>query len=144
MVMTTRHNRRRKRVVTSCPNCDQRLWRVNSERHFLFASNTEQIRGMTGITRKKALILNSQQATFVDRRRWLEEFFCTDHGHLWLLLIQDEEGNITASVPDANVWLQTTGTIDPRKPNPSVSEYTFRCSRGASQRLVQSSPASDL
>jgi hypothetical protein len=135
--MTERRNRRRKRVTANCPECDQRLWRLNSERHYLFASGARQMQELSGLTRKKAILFNSQTPTFVDRRQWLEEFFCRDHGHQWLLLKQDEEGFVSATIPDANVWNQTTGTIDPRKPNPSVSEFTFRASRRASPNLVQ-------
>ncbi|WP_218081336.1 hypothetical protein [Anthocerotibacter panamensis] len=134
--MTERRNRRRKRVLTYCPTCDERLWRVNSERHYLFASGHQQVQELAGITRKKALLLTCQRPTFVDRRSWLEEFFCATHGHIWLLLKQGEDGYVTATIPDPHVWEQTTGTIDPRKPNPSVSEYTFRASRRASCSLA--------
>jgi hypothetical protein len=134
--MAERRNRRRKRVVADCPTCEERLWRVNSERHYLFASGARQMQELSGLTRKKAVLLNCQTHTFVDRRQWLEEFYCNEHGHMWLLLKQDDEGFVSATIPDGNIWSQTTGTIDPRKPNPSVSEFTFRMSRGASLGLA--------
>jgi hypothetical protein len=135
--MAERRNRRRKRVLTYCSVCAARLWRINSDRHYLFANSSAEIRQLSGMTRKKAAMFTQQSNTFVDRHRWLEEFFCTDHGPLWLLLEQDADGSINTSVPDPKIWEQTTGTIDPRKPNPSVSEFTFRMSRRAAPNLGQ-------
>jgi len=128
--MSERKNRRRKRVSAHCPTCQHLLWRQNSQRYYLFASGINQIQQLTGFSRKKASIFANQNPVFIDRRRWLEEFFCIEHGSIWLLLTQDSDHNVRATIPDDRVWEQTTGTVDPRKPNPSVSEYTFRSSRG--------------
>lgn len=139
--MSERKNRRRKRVCAHCPTCQDLLWRQNSERYYLFALGTNQIQQLTGFSRKKASIYASQNPVFIDRKRWLEEFFCIEHGSIWLLLTQDEDHRVQASIPDPRVWEQTTGTIDPRKPNPSVSEYTFRASRGAKVTSVERKPS---
>ena len=65
----------------------------------------------------------------VDRSTWLEEFFCQVDGKMWLKVSKDLDGTITTQVADQKHWKQSTKTIDPNKPNPSVSEFTYRMSR---------------
>ncbi len=65
----------------------------------------------------------------VDRASWLEEFFCEQDGKMWLHLTKQEEGNIVMKIANEHHWKRSTRMIDPTKPNPSVSEFTYRMSR---------------
>lgn len=128
--MPRNRNRSANRLEIPCPECDQRLWRGSGQKHFIFASNVEQTRALTGTTRKKAVLLHSQVATWVDRSHWIEAFFCPDHGQIWIACSRQLDGQVVGEVASVELWQQTTGTLDPTKPNPSVSEFTHRNSRG--------------
>ncbi len=123
-------------LLVTCPHqgCCQPLRRLNSVRHHVFAEGVEEIMASGQYTRKKA-IFTAQLGQVVNRRFWLEEFFCYNHGRLWLAVHRSPEGKHTVSLPATRLWQRTTGTIDPDHPNPSVSEYTRRMSRGASVDL---------
>ena len=127
--MTRKRNRPANRVEIDCPNCDMRLWRGCGQKHYIFSSNAEQTRALTGLTRKKAALMHMTTNTWVDRSRWIESFFCTDHGQVWIICTRDDEGRVTGEAAPPRLWQQTTGTIDPTRPNPSVSEFTYRSSR---------------
>jgi hypothetical protein len=128
--MTRTRNRSANRLEIPCPECAQRLWRGCGQKHFIFASNVEQTRALTKTTRKKAILLHSQVDTWVDRSHWIEAFFCSDHGQIWIACVRQADGQVVGEIAPAKLWQQTTGTLDPTKPNPSVSEFTHRSSRG--------------
>ncbi|MBW4698998.1 MAG: hypothetical protein KME03_14075 [Aphanocapsa lilacina HA4352-LM1] len=130
--MARKRNRSLNRVEVDCPSCGERLWRGCGQKHHLFSSSAEQTRELTGITRKKAVLLHTDTTTWVDRSRWIEAFFCPDHGQVWIICTRGDDGQVTGEVAPSRLWLQTTGTIDPSKPNPSVSEFTYRMSRRSS------------
>jgi hypothetical protein len=48
---------------------------------------------------------------------------------MWLHLTKQEEGNIVMKIANEHHWKRSTRMIDPTKPNPSVSEFTYRMSR---------------
>lgn len=48
---------------------------------------------------------------------------------MWLKVSKDLDETITTQVAEQKHWKQSTNTIDPNKPNPSVSEFTYRMSR---------------
>jgi hypothetical protein len=104
------------------------LFRLGSTKHFLFYKNAEEISNNIGLHIKKAKLLASQ-GLFTDRSSWLEEFFCSQHGNLWLVIQTNAKGYLTTRFAEANDWKKTTGTIDPTIANPSVSEFTYRMSR---------------
>jgi hypothetical protein len=123
-------NKRSKRAHIQkfhCPYCESRLWRLGGQRHFLYYSNATEILQNLDVTRKRATLIATQGA-YIDRLKWIEEFFCGEHGKLWLRLHQKEEGLISKLASDED-WKSSTGTIDPNAPNPSVSEFTYRMSR---------------
>ncbi len=123
-------------VLAPCPhpNCPHPLRRLNSQRHYVFAEGIEDLMAVYGHSRKKAALL-AQAGQVVSRRLWLEEFFCYQHGRMWLAVHCSEEGKHTVSLPATRLWQRTTGTLDPEHPNPSVGEYTRRMSRCASLDL---------
>jgi hypothetical protein len=124
-------NKRSKRAHIQkfhCPYCEGRLWRLGGPRHFLYYSNAAEILKNLDVTRKRATLIATQGA-YIDRLTWIEEFFCGDHGKLWLRLHQKEEGLISFKLASDEDWKSSTGTIDPNAPNPSVSEFTYRMSR---------------
>ena len=124
-------NKRSKRAHIQkfcCPYCESRLWRLGGQRHYLYYSNAAEILTNLDVSRKKAALIAAQGA-YIDRLKWIEEFFCEDHGKLWLRLHQNEEGLISSKLAGDEDWKSSTGTIDPSTPNPSVSEFTYRMSR---------------
>ncbi len=59
---------------------------------------------------------------FVDRDRWIEEFFCPEDGKMWLLISRQKDGSLTQTLATEQDWQKTGKTIDPQTINPSVSE----------------------
>ena len=124
-------NKRSSRRYTKrffCPYCQQRLWRSGNSKHYLYYENAEEIRKNTGITLKKAKLLSLQSATYLDRNKWIESFCCSSHGMMWLS-ISVKDKNYEYRLANANDWLRTDKTVDPKIANPSVSEFTLRMSR---------------
>lgn len=117
-----------------CPYCDRRLWRLGSPKHFIFYSQASEIQQHTNISRKNAAFL-ANKGTYVDKNAWIEEFFCGEHGKLWLKLSRNNDG-ISASLAATKDWQQTTRTINPDHPNPSVSEFTYRMSHQRGKKLT--------
>lgn len=132
--MTRKRNRSLNRVEVHCPVCNTRLWRGCGQKYFIFSSNAEQTRELTGVTKKKATLLHVSTVTWVDRNRWIESFFCPEDGQVWIVCTRDAEGQVSGQIAPRELWQQTTGTLDPTKPNPSVSEFTYRSSRRAGAR----------
>ena len=127
--MSNKRSNRNKTPKFYCPYCDHRLWREGTGKHSLFFQGADEIQQQFGLTKKKASLLVGQSFVQVDRSTWLEEFFCQVDGKMWLKVSKDLDGTITTQVADQKHWKQSTNTIDPNKPNPSVSEFTYRMSR---------------
>jgi len=113
--------------------CALPLWRLGSRKYHLYYHGVGEIVAHTHLTRKKAALL-ATDGNFIDRNAWLEEFFCWEHGKLWLALRRDADGELRATLPTSEDWQRTTGTVHPTCPNPSVSEFTFRMSRRTTGR----------
>lgn len=129
--MPNKRSRRSKIHHFSCPYCQQRLWRVNSPKHYLFYRNIAEVRQNLHLTKKKASFLIEHYSVFTDRDRWIEEFFCPEDGKMWLLISRQKDGSLAQTLATAKHWQQTGKTINPQAPNPSVSEYTYRMSRSS-------------
>jgi len=129
--MPRKRNRSLNRLEVPCPHCGIRLWRGCGQKHYIFSSSVEQTRELMGTTRKKAVLLHTVTPTWVDRNRWIEPFFCSADGQIWMVCIRQPEGHVICEPAPSELWRQTTGTVDPNKPNPSVGEFTYRGSRGA-------------
>ncbi|WP_218081277.1 hypothetical protein [Anthocerotibacter panamensis] len=85
----------------------------------------------TGYHHRQSKLLRLQ-GTYVDHSRWVEAFFCAEHGTMWLMVLKDRgTGQCEVRVPTDREWEDVAGLIDPNRPNPSVSEYSWRSSRGA-------------
>lgn len=117
----------------SCPHCQKRLWRLGSLKYHLFYQDITEIRKHLGLTRKNASFWIAQHSAYIDKNCWLEEFFCEEDGSMWLRVSQKADGTLVTSNATRNDWNQTFRTIDPDRPNPSVSEFTYRTSRGRYQ-----------
>lgn len=129
--MPNKRSRRRKIPHFSCPYCQQRLWRVNSPKYYLFYRNVDEIRQNLQITKKKATFVMKQYSNFVDFNRWIEEFFCPEDGKMWLLISRQKDGSLTQTLAKEQDWQKTSKTIAPHTVNPSVSEYSYRMSRSS-------------
>lgn len=129
--MANKRSRCRKTPTFSCPHCNQRLWRNGSQKHYLFYQGSSDIKANLNLSTKNAKFL-AARGVYVDRSSWLEEFFCGEHGRMWLLLKRKEDGSLVSTPAKAQHWKQSTGTPDPERPNPSVSDFTYRMSRRTS------------
>lgn len=129
--MANKRSKRKKIKHFFCPLCEMRLWRLGSPKYHLFYQNAAEIRKNLKISAKKASFLAAQNSAYIDRSSWIEEFFCTEHGRMWLLLSRQSDENILYRPAKREDWEQSNKTVDPTKPNPSVSEFTYRMSRKA-------------
>lgn len=125
-------NKRKSRQTPkfNCPHCQQRLWRLGSLKYHLFYQELSEIRKHLGLTRKNASFWAAQNKGYIDNNCWLEEFFCEEDGKMWLRVSQKADGTLVSCPATRNDWNRTFYTIDPDCPNPSVSEFTYRMSRG--------------
>ena len=117
-----------------CPYCERRLWRLGSPKHFLYYLEASEIQQNVNISRKSAVFL-AHKGAYVDTNSWIEEFFCGDHGKLWMKVTR-KDGKLVPTLATSKDWQQTTGTILPDCPNPSVSEFTYRMSRRSGINLT--------
>ncbi len=124
-------NKRKGRNLTrdfTCPECDRLLFRVGGRKYFLHYQNSQEISQHTQLSRKKASLVASR-GLFVDQDTWIEDFFCGDHGRVWLLLNREQEGKLKFRLACESDWQRSSGTINPNVSNPSVSEFSYRMSR---------------
>lgn len=126
--MPNKRSRRKKTKYFYCPLCQQRLWRTGTPKYFLFYKDSIEIRQGTGISAKKSRFLAHQNMTYLDTKKWIEGFCCSEHGQLWLL-ISLYDRDYEYCLAKEKDWLKTNKTLDPRSTNPSVSEFTQRMSR---------------
>jgi hypothetical protein len=125
-------NKRSKRGTINyfyCPLCQSRLWRLGSKKNYLYYHDKQEIRQNTGLSAKKAAFLVNQSSTYLDNNCWLEEFFCVEHGKLWLKIMRQKDDKLTSQIAAREDWQKTGKTIDPDRINPSVSEYSYKMSR---------------
>ena len=118
-----------------CPYCDRRLWRLGSPKHFVFYLDAGEIQRNVSVSRKNAVVLASK-GEYVDNNSWIEEFFCAEHGKLWMKVVKKDEGKLVATLAMSNDWQQTTRTILADGRNPSVSEFSYRMSRQVGKKLA--------
>lgn len=74
-------------------------------------------------------MLAAQNPHPVNLNLWLEEFFCPHDGQIWLRILKDDRGNLTANLAKEQDWKRTSRTINPERLHTSVSEFTYRNSR---------------
>ncbi len=127
--MANKRSKRKKIQHFLCPFCQIRLWRLGSPKYYSFYQNAAEIRRNLKISNKKASFLAAQNSAYLDPNSWIEEFFCNEHGRMWLLISRQSDENILYRLARREDWERTNKTIDTTKPNPSVSEFTYRMSR---------------
>ncbi len=135
--MSNQRAKRRQVKHFFCPFCETRLWRSGKCRYYIFYRNAKQIRQNLKISAKKASLLANQSSTYLDKNAWIEEFFCSTHGAMWLYISRNQQKLITYRLATREDWLQTNRTPDPTNPNPSISEFSYRISRKSYYRFNQ-------
>ena len=127
--MPNKRSRKSKKQKFYCPYCQARLWRTGSPKHYIYYQEISEIQKNFNLSRKKASFLKNQNTTCLDKNSWIEDFFCVQHGKMWLKISCKVEQPIEVSLASEDDWKKTTGTINPNLPNPSVSEFTYSMSR---------------
>jgi len=134
--MPNKRSNRKKTQHFCCVFCGQRLWRSGTPKHFLFYQDASEIRSNCHISRKNSVFL-ATKGCYVNPNSWIEEFFCGEHGKIWMLVSKKADGRLAAVPATSYHWKNTTGTIDPSIPNPSVSEFSYQISRGANVQSLK-------
>ncbi len=127
--MPNKRSRKHKKQKFYCPYCQERLWRAGSPKHYIYYQEISEIQKNLNISRKKASILKNQNTVYLDRNSWIEDFFCEQHGKMWLKISCKVDRPMEVSLASKDDWKNTTGTINPNLPNPSVSEFSYYMSR---------------
>lgn len=133
--MPNKRSKRKKTQKFCCVHCQQRLWRLNGEKYSLHYKEVAEIKHHLGVSRKNAMLLAAKGAC-VDANAWLEEFFCGEHGKMWMLVSKQNDGQLSARPATSEHWQRTTGTVDPSLPNPSISEFSYYMSRRTHTNLI--------
>ncbi|MGV2829143.1 hypothetical protein [Myxosarcina sp. GI1(2024)] len=141
--MVNKRSSRKKVQKFFCPYCERRLWRSNSQKYRLFYQEVSELRERLNFSRKKARLLAAQMDTFVDRNSWIEDFYCEEHGHMWLRVSKQNEKLVGVPAKRED-WKCTTGTIDPNSHNPSIGEYSYYMSRGCTPKNLKRSTDKSL
>ncbi|MFQ3612608.1 MAG: hypothetical protein SNJ68_02690 [Cyanobacteriota bacterium] len=131
--VTTRSARNRKRSQRRqifCPIHGCFLDSV-SPKYPLFADSAGQlqVRGM-GIKTSRLVMSAYKVVPLVGE--WIEEFWCSEcQESKWYHIRKIGERNYEVRVAKDDLWQNASKVVNPHQ-NPSVSEYTFRVSRGHS------------
>lgn len=84
-----------------CAYCNRRLWSLGNPKHFLFyLGETENWQNV------------------VDSNSWIEEFYCGEHGKLWMKLSRKTGSMPVAALATSRDWQQTTHKLQPDTSNP--------------------------
>ncbi len=133
--MPNKRSRHKKSQKFYCPCCQRRLWRVGSPKHYIFYEGREEIQKGFKLPALTAALLAAQNNVWVDRQVWLEEFFCEEHGKMWMRLFPSPEGLLWAQLAKQEDWQKTIFTLNPDHPQCGVSEFTYRSSRRSHPNL---------
>lgn len=128
--MPNKRSRRNKTQKFYCPHCLKRLWRSGKPKHYVYYQGKSEIQKGFNLTAKKAGFLAQQNQAWVDRSIWIEEFFCTEHGKIWMHLSQSQKGQFQTRLAIREDWQRVSGKPDPDFPHCGISEFTYRMSRG--------------
>ena len=80
-----------------CAYCDRRLWNLGNQKHFLcYLVECLKIR-----------------QNVADSNSWLEEFFCGEHGKLWMRVTRKTGGTRVAVLATSRDWQQTRHELQP-------------------------------
>lgn len=87
-----------------CPFCQQRLWRLGSPKYYLLSQSRAESQCSC-----PSKLSASQTIVNVNPDCWLEEFFCEEHGNLWMLLSKTSDGRLAiASIENYSAHLLRT------------------------------------
>jgi hypothetical protein len=76
-----------------CPICQQRLWRLGSQKQYLLTATKTAIATNSHQRETKVYFFNAQSIVDLDRASWREEFFCEAHGKIWMELSSSVRGD---------------------------------------------------
>ncbi len=132
--MPGKRSSRKKTEQFFCPYCEKRLWRLGgSKHHLLLASSSidKQNLQLSSKSFKEA----SEKSACLDPDQWIEEFFCSEHSNLWMLVYRTIHNRLTSVVASKADWQCSTGNPPIDLISSSVSEFSVRMSRRADMRL---------
>ncbi len=127
--MPGKRKRKQTKQKFDCPYCQTKLWRMGSPKHYIYYQEISEVQKNLNISRKKASLLIAQNNTYLDQNSWIEDFYCQQHGKMWLKISRKVGLPMEVSLATDNDWKNSTGTINPNFPNPSVSEFSYSMSR---------------
>lgn len=127
--MPGKRSRKGTKQKFNCPYCHTKLWRMGSPKHYIYYQEISEVQKILNISRKKASLLMAQKNTYLDQSSWIEDFCCEQHGSMWLKISHKIDSSMKISLATADDWKQSTGTVNPDFPNPSVSEFSYFMSR---------------
>jgi hypothetical protein len=93
-----------------CPYCEEQLWRQGSPKHHLFYTGVSEIRRYSKISSRQLGILPANNAR-IDYKKWIEHFFCRNHGRVWLLVSKNDFNYLTTRLAVQSDWQCATGTL---------------------------------
>jgi hypothetical protein len=134
--MPHKRSSRKRKGYFFCCYCEQQMLRLGSPKHHLYCTEASEIKQQIGVSLKTASLLAAQGA-FVSGRAWIEEFFCQEHGRMWMVVTKKDDVLFATIPASRGDWGRTTKTVHPNIPNPSVSEYTSRMSRRSNTNLIR-------
>ncbi|WP_404790303.1 hypothetical protein [Altericista sp. CCNU0014] len=138
--MTGKRSSRNKVQRFYCPHCTQRLWRLGGVKHYLLdvkISDPKQnswasSREAGATSDKKKAVAPHQNA---DKNRWIEAFHCPDHGKMWMLVCQDSNDGLSASLAPASEWQHLTAIDRSKVSGPSGDRIRRPIGRRANVRV---------
>lgn len=105
--MSSRGSRQQKTQRFNCPHCGERLWRVDGQKHYLVhtgaAENQENLDSSTTTANDVG-----SSGSFLDKNTWIEEFFCGEHGQIWLLVQRHKDGSLNSALAESPDWRKAT------------------------------------
>ena len=86
-----------------CPYCEERLWRRGGSKHYLFHADIGDVNHYSKISSRK-LEMVPDKNTHIDYGRWIEKFFCRNHGKVWLLISKSEFNHLITRLAVSSDW----------------------------------------
>ena len=126
-----RNRKRSQRRAIYCPVHGNHMDSV-SPKYPLFADTAGQlqVRGMSNKTSR--LVMAAYDGVVPLAGEWIEEFWCADcQESKWYHIKKTDERQYEVKLAPQDRWLNASKVINPFQ-NPTVSEYSFRASKGYS------------
>jgi hypothetical protein len=107
--MSGKRSRRSKVQKFYCPYCEERLWRRGGFKHYLLYADIGDINYYSKISSRQLEMVPDKNAR-IDHGRWIEKFFCHNHGKVWLLVSKSEFNHLTTRLAVSSDWQCLIGT----------------------------------